>query len=162
MIFPAVSSTSSSSRTSAINESSTDVIESLNNDKLTEASGLLKNGSASKLETLIYIIQNYYYKDIDNNDLVNGVYKGLVEGLDDPYSAYYTADEYKDLMQTLTGNYAGSIEKKYKINPRSLTDTTITVNPETTPVQIFGEQPDVVVNPEITPEVIYQNEYADI
>ena len=96
-----------SSRTSTINESSTDVIETINNDKLTEASGALQNGSATKLETLIYILQNYYYKDIDNEDLVNGVYKGLLEGLDDPYSAYYTAEEYEDLMQTLTGNYAG-------------------------------------------------------
>ena len=35
------------------------------------------------------------------------MYKGIVGSLDDPYSDYYTEDEYNDLMQTLTGNYAG-------------------------------------------------------
>ena len=91
---------------SQIDQSSTEVIDSLNNDKLTEG-GLVYGNSASKLETLIYIIENYYYKDADKQAMVDGVYKGIVESLDDPYSAYYTEDEYNDLMQTLTGNYAG-------------------------------------------------------
>ncbi|QFJ54710.1 S41 family peptidase [Pseudobutyrivibrio xylanivorans] len=63
--------------------------------------------SGSKLSTIISIIENYYYQDVDSNDLVNGIYKGVVASLDDPYSEYYTAEEYEDLMSTLTGNYAG-------------------------------------------------------
>ncbi len=63
--------------------------------------------SDSKLTTIISYIENFYYKDVDADTLVNGVYKGVVNSLDDPYSEYYTAEEYKDLMTTLTGNYAG-------------------------------------------------------
>ena len=92
---------------SKIEEASSDVIESLNNDKITGNQGMLSKVSASKLETIIYILENYYYKDIDKEAMVDGVYKGIVGSLDDPYSDYYTEDEYNDLMQTLTGNYAG-------------------------------------------------------
>ncbi|MCR4693990.1 MAG: S41 family peptidase [Pseudobutyrivibrio sp.] len=61
----------------------------------------------SKLDTLITVLQEFYYKDVDDETLVNGMYKGLVESLEDPYSAYYTPEEYQELMTDLTGNYAG-------------------------------------------------------
>ncbi|SFH84578.1 carboxyl-terminal processing protease [Pseudobutyrivibrio sp. OR37] len=94
-------------KTGQIDDASADVIEAINEDKLPEGQNLISGKSASKLETLIYILNNYYYKDIDKQAMVDGIYAGLVESLDDPYSAYYTEEEYKDLMQTLTGNYAG-------------------------------------------------------
>ena len=69
----------------------------------------LQSGGASdsKFGTILSIIETYYYKDVESDELVNGVYKGVVESLNDPYSEYYTAEEYKELMSTLTGNYAG-------------------------------------------------------
>lgn len=68
----------------------------------------LTSGEGSdKLETLIAYIKAYYYQDVDDETLVDGMYAGLVESLDDPYSAYYTAEEYEELMSELTGNYAG-------------------------------------------------------
>ncbi|SFO12853.1 carboxyl-terminal processing protease [Pseudobutyrivibrio sp. UC1225] len=85
------------SKISFKDESSEEVLESLQSGK----------SGDSKFSTILSIIETYYYQDVDNDKLVNGVYKGVVESLDDPYSEYYTADEYKDLMTTLTGNYAG-------------------------------------------------------
>ena len=85
------------SKVSFKSESSQDVLSSLENGKATD----------SKLSTIISYIETFYYKDVDSDDLVNGIYKGVVESLDDPYSEYYTAEEYKELMSTLTGNYAG-------------------------------------------------------
>lgn len=78
-------------------EPATDVLDSLQSG----------DTSGSKLSTIVSLIENYYYEDVESEDLVNGIYKGVVEGLDDPYSEYYTAKEYDDLMTTLTGNYAG-------------------------------------------------------
>ena len=78
-------------------ESSSEVLESLQSG----------GASDSKFKTILSIIETYYYQDVDNDKLVNGVYKGVVESLEDPYSEYYTAEEYEDLMATLTGNYAG-------------------------------------------------------
>ena len=96
-----------SSSQQQVSETSADVIESLNNDTVGDITGLSANASNNKLETLIYIIKNFYYKDVEDQTLVDGVYAGLLGSLDDPYSAYYTAEEYEDLMSTLTGNYAG-------------------------------------------------------
>lgn len=33
--------------------------------------------------------------------------KGIFDGLDDPYSQYYTKDEFKDLMEMTSGSYVG-------------------------------------------------------
>lgn len=85
-------------RKTSVSDSSQGVIDTLTDDSAT---------SESKLQTILYIIKNYYYQDVDDQTLIDGVYAGIVESLDDPYSAYYTAEEYEDLMDTLTGNYAG-------------------------------------------------------
>lgn len=75
--------------------------------------GFLGNGSAvnlasiQKLQSLEKIIDTSYYKKVKSSDLEDGMYKGIFEGLDDPYSAYYTKKEYKDLMAQMTGSYAG-------------------------------------------------------
>lgn len=74
-------------------------------DALTE--GDSSDSATTKLQTIISIIKTYYYQDVENDALVEGIYKGILESLDDPYSEYYTAEEYDDLMTTLTGNYAG-------------------------------------------------------
>ena len=48
----------------------------------------------SKLESLYETINKNYYSDVDDDALLDGACKGLVSGLDDPYSSYMTADEY--------------------------------------------------------------------
>ncbi len=56
------------------------------------------------LETLI---DEYYYKDVDTQTLVNGALKGMVSALDDPYSVYYTEDEYKAYNEKNDGTFVG-------------------------------------------------------
>ena len=46
-----------------------------------------------KVDLLEKYIDGYYLYDYDEEDLKNGIYKGLMAGLADPYSTYYTADE---------------------------------------------------------------------
>ena len=36
-----------------------------------------------------------------------GLYKGYVQGLDDPYSVYYDEEETKELYETTEGEYSG-------------------------------------------------------
>lgn len=68
---------------------------------------LLNSRTITKLFSLNYLINKYYYKDVDEEDLQNGLYKGLLEGLNDPYTEYYTVEEAEQLEQSLTANYAG-------------------------------------------------------
>ena len=44
---------------------------------------------------------------MDREDLINGMYKGLFEGIGDPYSEYYTPEEYEDIMISTHANYYG-------------------------------------------------------
>ncbi len=61
-----------------------------------------------KLEQLYKNIDTYYYKDINDEDLLNGAYKGLVSGLGDPYSSFMTADEYESWKASAVGEYSGA------------------------------------------------------
>lgn len=53
------------------------------------------------------IDQKFYFDVADDEEREEYLYKGLLESLDDPYSVYYTADEYEDMMTTSTGSYEG-------------------------------------------------------
>ena len=68
---------------------------------------ILDDETRTKVGLLYSLIQTKYYKDADKEDLSNGVLKGLVEGLGDPYSAYYTKEEYDEFLVDATGVYAG-------------------------------------------------------
>ena len=50
-----------------------------------------------KLEKLDKVIDKNYMEEVDEEALVEGIYKGYVAGLGDPYSSI-SRQEYKDLM----------------------------------------------------------------
>jgi carboxyl-terminal processing protease len=58
----------------------------------------------SKLETLI---DRFYMEEVDDKALAEGIYKGLLDSLGDPYSTYYTVEEYNALMESSSGIYCG-------------------------------------------------------
>ncbi len=60
-----------------------------------------------KLEKIQDTIDLYYKDEIKQEDLVEGIYKGFVAGLQDPYSVYYTKEEYNELMESSSGVYCG-------------------------------------------------------
>jgi carboxyl-terminal processing protease len=72
-----------------------------------DQSDLLNEETEEKLTEVYSVLQSTYYEDIDDSDLSTGLIKGMVEGLNDPYSVYYTAEEYADFMIDATGSYAG-------------------------------------------------------
>ncbi|HIT89377.1 MAG TPA: S41 family peptidase [Candidatus Merdenecus merdavium] len=61
----------------------------------------------SKLNEMLSKINAYYLEDIDYSQLVDGMYAGLVKGLEDPYSVYYTKEELKSTMESTEGKYYG-------------------------------------------------------
>ncbi|MCD7836510.1 MAG: S41 family peptidase [Lachnospiraceae bacterium] len=61
-----------------------------------------------KLQTLEATIKNYFYlHEVTDEELQNGIYKGMLEALDDPYSEYYTAEELDALLTDTEGIYYG-------------------------------------------------------
>lgn len=73
-----------------------------------EADKLLNDLTKSKLEVIEETIETYYYKeDLDKQDMIDGMYEGVVASLDDPYSTYYTKDDLTTLMEQTEGIYYG-------------------------------------------------------
>jgi carboxyl-terminal processing protease len=60
-----------------------------------------------KLGVLEDTIQEYFWQDVDEQTLEDGMYKGLLDSLDDPYSVYYTTDELIALQEQTEGVYYG-------------------------------------------------------
>lgn len=62
-----------------------------------------------KLDELEELINKYYYRDedIDSDAMVEGMYAGLVDSLGDPYSVYYTAEEWQQMLEDTEGIYYG-------------------------------------------------------
>ena len=65
--------------------------------------------SSRKLTELEKVIEtNYYWSDeVTKEQKENGLYKGLLESLGDPYSVYYTPEELQELTMDTQGIYYG-------------------------------------------------------
>ena len=63
--------------------------------------------TVDKLSILEDTIQKYFWKEVTEEKLEEGVYKGILESLEDPYSVYYTPEELLDLQQQTEGIYYG-------------------------------------------------------
>lgn len=61
----------------------------------------------NKLETIEDIIDKNFYFDDDDAAKQDGIIRGYMESLDDPYSVYYTAEEYASFMEDSEGEYVG-------------------------------------------------------
>lgn len=61
----------------------------------------------AKVNEINTYIDNYYYFDIDPEVQEESFYDGIMNGLDDPYSVYYTKEEYQDLLEDNSGEYFG-------------------------------------------------------
>ncbi len=61
----------------------------------------------AKLEELNRYIDQYYLFDYEEENLENGIYKGMMAGLGDLYTGYYTPEEYASFMETSNGSYSG-------------------------------------------------------
>jgi len=91
-----VSAKENSSKTGKQDDISVSSLEIENYQKIVE-----------KLEALDNLIDLKYLEDVKDVSFDEGVYKGFIASLGDPYSVYYTADEYKALMESSSGVYHG-------------------------------------------------------
>jgi carboxyl-terminal processing protease len=64
--------------------------------------------TVAKMKVIENVIDTYFYKeDVDKDAMVDGIYKGMVESLGDPYSEYYSKEELESLYQDSFGVYYG-------------------------------------------------------
>ncbi len=61
----------------------------------------------SEVETLTDYIEKNYYQDVDDALMIEGMKKGIFSILDDPYSLYMNQQEFKDYIESSSGEYPG-------------------------------------------------------
>ena len=73
------------------------------------ADSVVNEDTEKKLASIEDVINEYYYQDadIDVDAMTEGMYAGMVNALGDPYSVYYTEEEWADLMRETEGIYYG-------------------------------------------------------
>ncbi|MBC7097850.1 S41 family peptidase [Candidatus Bipolaricaulota bacterium] len=63
----------------------------------------------SPLGDVYRLIQTYYYRadQVTDEQLLHGALRGMIEALDDPYSAFLDPEEYSRWQESLEGEYSG-------------------------------------------------------
>ena len=61
----------------------------------------------SKLDTIMDYIDYYYYNEIDDDVIYDSMLHAALNALGDPYSVYYSPDEFDALLESSSGMYSG-------------------------------------------------------
>ena len=69
------------------------------------ANSVATQNTLNKLDVIEETIEKYYLEDVDEQTLEDGIYKGMVESLGDPYSTYYAPDELEQIQEKTEGIY---------------------------------------------------------
>lgn len=81
---------------------------SLNSDKvISNEKPPSSDDSFDKLFEVRDILNSQYYQNIDQNVLLEGAIKGMVNAVGDPYTVFFNGEEYKDFNDDGAGNYVG-------------------------------------------------------
>ena len=58
-------------------------------------------------DTYRTITQRYAGGEVDEDALIQGAIRGMIEALGDPYSSYLTSEEYEQSLQGISGQFEG-------------------------------------------------------
>ena len=60
-----------------------------------------------KLDMLMELVELYYYEDVDTDAMLDSAALGLIAGIGDVYSTYYTKEDMESFNEETEGEYAG-------------------------------------------------------
>ena len=60
-----------------------------------------------KLLEIMEVVDDSFYQDVENSDMLEGAAQGLLYGVGDPYTFYYTAEDFAQMWEDDEGEYAG-------------------------------------------------------
>lgn len=77
-------------------------------EKLLEDNDLVDEQMLKKLSAIEEVIDKYYYKDdLDDAVLSEGIYRGILDAVGDPYTCYFSEEELKEMLESSEGVYYG-------------------------------------------------------
>ena len=77
------------------------------NSSVSKSSSTRDAEHIAQMEGLKSLLDQNFLFDYDDEQIYEGSLKGMFANLGDPYTAYYTPDEFKKLMESLNGRYSG-------------------------------------------------------
>lgn len=70
-------------------------------------SSSVKYENVKKFDKVRDLLEEYYYKDTNENDMLEGAIAGMTGALEDPYTVYFTKDQMKQFNEKSQGSYVG-------------------------------------------------------
>lgn len=61
----------------------------------------------TKVDDVLKKLDTYYYEGVDTDALYEEAIRGLVDSVGDPYTSYFTTNEYSSFMEKMEGSYEG-------------------------------------------------------
>lgn len=105
---------------------------------------LLDDNVINKIHVLEESIEKYYLEEVDAEEVTDSLYKGLVQGLGDKYSTYYTQKELEDVSASSQGIFYG-IGASITIDPDTEYAKVARVLPDTPAEEAGLEDNDIIV-----------------
>ena len=78
----------------------------IQSDAVTDNSGIGSEVEA-KLNAIDSVLDAFYFEDVDDDKAKENIYKAYLNSYEDKYTAYYTEEEYKGIMETTNGKFYG-------------------------------------------------------
>ena len=79
----------------------------LSTGKKSGSSSVVTSATTAKMTMIERLIKKNYYMDVDEEELRDGIYRGMLASLNDPYSEYYSAEDLKEVIESNEGIYYG-------------------------------------------------------
>lgn len=97
------------------------ITNELNKNENKKSTSLIsKTDKLSEFEEVYNIINNSYYKKVNQDKLIEGAINGMLSSLDDPHTSYFTKEQTDSFNEIMNGSYEGigaeiSIDKNNNI-----------------------------------------------
>lgn len=72
-----------------------------------DGGSVVNTDTEQKMDVLEDMIEEYFLEEVDPQALEEGVYRGMIGALGDPYSTYYSQEELEELQNKTQGIYYG-------------------------------------------------------
>lgn len=88
-------------------ETTTEIPTETTGELLIEEDGLINDDFIERVDTIYSLLEENFLYELNDEDLREGMYQGLMSALGDPYSTYYDEEAFSSFQESTTGKYYG-------------------------------------------------------